>query len=124
MWARPANLAKQLVQDLAPSVPVNELRVLVVGAAFKPGEKIVSCSPTVLFMKALQNELGVKTVNFADPLVPQASVQDIPKFNDQMWEADVLDREFDVVCVGLRQKGIDFRVLEQCKKTKVIYYCA
>lgn len=124
MWSRPANLAKQLVQDLTPSLPVSELRVLVVGAAFKPGEKIVSCSPTVLFMRALQNDLGAKKVNFADPLVSQAGVPDVPKFNDAMWDANVIDQEFDVVCVGLRQRGLDFGVLEQCKKTKIVYYCA
>jgi nucleotide sugar dehydrogenase len=124
MWSRPANLAKQLVQDLSPGLPVSELRVLVVGAAFKPGEKIVSCSPTILFMRALQNDLGAKKVNFADPLVSQAGVPDVPKFDDAKWDATVIDQEFDVVCVGMRQKGLDFGVLEQCRKTRIVYYCA
>jgi nucleotide sugar dehydrogenase len=124
MWSRPANLAKQLVQDLSPSLPVSELRVLVVGAAFKPGEKIVSCSPTILFMRALQNDLGAKKVNFADPLVSQAGVPDVPKFDDAMWDATVIDQEFDVVCVGMRQKGLDFGVLGLCRKTRIVYYCA
>jgi nucleotide sugar dehydrogenase len=124
MASRPAHLAKDLVTEMSSKVAPSDLRVLVVGAAFKPGEKITSCSPTISFMRALQNEIGVGKVNFVDPLVSQTTVPDIAKFHDGNWRADIIDAEYDVVCVGMRQKGLDFRVLDHCRKSRVIYYCA
>jgi nucleotide sugar dehydrogenase len=123
MSSRPAHLAKDLVNEMSSKIAPSNLRVLVVGAAFKPGEKVVSCSPTISFMRALQDDNGVN-VSFVDPLVSQATVPDITRFHEGNWRADVIDAEYDVVCVGMRQKGLDFRVLDQCRKSKVVYYCA
>lgn len=123
MWARPATLAKELVSEMAEQMSPAKLRVLVVGAAFKPGESVISCSPTVLFTKALQ-ELGVAKVEWIDPFVSQKQVPEVMKFADENWDARMIDEEFDVVCVGMRQKGLDFGVLDQCVQSRVAYYCA
>ena len=123
MWARPAMLAKELVSEMAMSIAPSQLRVLVVGAAFKPGESVISCSPTILFMNALQ-ELGIAKAEWCDPLVSQKQVPEVAKYHEDNWNSSLIDESFDVVCVGMRQKGLDFGVLDNCVLSKVAYYCA
>jgi hypothetical protein len=60
----------------------------------------------ISFMRALQNENGVK-VKFVDPLASQITVPDIPRFHEGNWRADIINAEYDVY-VGMRQKRLDF----------------
>lgn len=98
-------------------------RVLVVGVGFKPGQKVLSCSPGIALMKHLLQEWDVDVV-FADPLVGEEQVPFAPRLDvEREWSVEGLSG-FDLIVVAIRQHGLDFRVLEQLEEGVVKWCCA
>lgn len=116
MQARPTTLAEKLV---AESLAVNP-RVLVIGAAFKSGQSVTACSPCILFSERLQ-QLNINT-KYIDPLVPQSGVPGIPPYQESQFNATELDRNFDIIVIGMKQIGLDYEQLERLEHAKVVNY--
>lgn len=117
--SRPAVLAARLLRTLTLPNP----RILVVGLAFKPGESLTTNSPGLAYAEALHRILTQRQrlfdLQYYDPLVKESV---IPRWAD--WRKTSLDRSFDVIVVLLRQKGVDWSVLERLDKTvNVVYEC-
>ncbi|CCG84304.1 protein of unknown function [Taphrina deformans PYCC 5710] len=116
MHARPAALADQLVAKHS-SGPTTSPRVLVIGTAFKPGQSVIFCSPSILFAHRTQ-ELGCR-VSYIDPLVAQAAVPTVQKMQDGDFTAAHIDAHFDLVVIAMRQVGLDYEVLDHLAHAKV-----
>jgi nucleotide sugar dehydrogenase len=97
---RPIKKATEIVNKHNPQ------KVLVVGVAYKPGESITYCSPTIPFMNTL-SEKGV-TVEYYDPLVEYPGYT---RISSNEWNPEYLNKIYDVICVCTKQTGIDFSVL-------------
>ncbi|KAF4436159.1 hypothetical protein F53441_13303 [Fusarium austroafricanum] len=118
MNKRPANMAKRIVGELCGSGKLQRRdsgfetskRVLVVGMGFKAGQDHLVNSPGLQLAKELQ-KLDID-VHFADSLVKQTAVPEIPRLADDDWTAEQLER-FDMIVVSFKQWGMDFDVLEQ-----------
>ncbi|KAM0359531.1 hypothetical protein ACHAO7_009135 [Fusarium culmorum] len=128
MNKRPANMAKRIVNELMgggrlqrrdSGIDITK-RVLVVGMGFKAGQDHLVNSPGLQLAKELQ-KLEVD-VHFADSLVKQAAVPDIPRLNDADWVKEELE-QFDMIVVSFRQWGMDFSVLGQVTDVPVQMWC-
>lgn len=93
--------------------------VLVVGVSFKMGQSTLSYSPGLQLARELHRNAEME-VMFADPLVDQRDVQDIPKL--YKWDTESLER-FDLVVVVMRQAGLDFQILEEMEGSCVEWWC-
>ncbi|EKJ77559.1 hypothetical protein FPSE_02057 [Fusarium pseudograminearum CS3096] len=118
MNKRPANLAKRIVNELMGGSRLQRRdsgidmakRVLVVGMGFKAGQDHLVNSPDLQLARELQ-KLEVD-VQFADSLVEQVAVPDIPRLDDPDWVKEELE-QFDMIVVSFRQWCMDFSVLDQ-----------
>ncbi|CEF77916.1 hypothetical protein FGSG_03171 [Fusarium graminearum PH-1] len=128
MNKRPANMAKRIVNELMGGGRLQRRdsgidmtkRVLVVGMGFKAGQDHLVNSPGLQLAKELQ-KLEVD-VHFADSLVKQAAVPDIPRLDDADWVKEELE-QFDMIVVSFRQWGMDFSVLDQVTDVPVQMWC-
>ncbi|KAF5661434.1 UDP-n-acetyl-D-mannosamine 6-dehydrogenase [Fusarium heterosporum] len=128
MNRRPADMAKRIAGEL---MGVGKLqrrdsgidiakKVLVVGMGFKAGQDHLVNSPGLQLAKELKKlELDV---HFADSLVKQAAVPDIPRLDDEDWTTQQLET-FDMIVVSFRQWGMDFDVLDQVSGVPVQMWC-
>ncbi|KAF5974994.1 UDP-n-acetyl-D-mannosamine 6-dehydrogenase [Fusarium coicis] len=85
-------------------------RILVVGMGFKAGQDHLVNSPGLQLAKELQ-KLSMD-VAFADSLVKQTDVPEIPRLADEDWNKEELE-SFDMIVVSFKQWGMDFDVLDQ-----------
>lgn len=144
MWNRPADLARRtseslqalrrdlrhVTRDKSPLLrraksdgAVGLPSVLVVGIGFKRGESTLSNSPGLEFARTLAISQKVN-VAFADPLVHQESLPNIPKLGENEWTLERL-ATFDSIVVAVRQVGLDFEVLNQLKGiVKIDWWCS
>lgn len=116
MQARPATLADKLIADSGLARP----RVLVIGQAFKPGQSVISCSPSIMFAEQIKSRGS--EVAFVDPLVPASAVPQIPKMADADFTTAYIDANFDSVVIGMKQVGLDYDVLQSLTHAKVTSY--
>lgn len=115
-WARPRIAAKKFLAetDYTP-------RVLVIGVGFKPGEKVIDCSPAVAFAEELQT-LGCEGVAFYDPLVEQERLPGIRKLEEDAYDAESVDAAFDRVVVCTKQDKVDWSVVKGLNADKVTWF--
>lgn len=110
---RPAAMADKIIAESK----IHNPRVLVIGAAFKPGQSVISCSPTILFAERLK-ELEI-ACQYVDPLVPQTMVPAIAKFDEKAFNAAAIDENFDIVVIGMKQTGLDYSQLNCLRHAQV-----
>lgn len=136
MWARPRKMARKfyrqtMLVDRAPAkrislnahaattvIPAKRPRLLVVGVGFKPGQKVLSCSPGLSFAQTLR-DMGCSRLTFHDPLVDGGDVPWMEKLEPKMWCKEYVEREFDGVAVCSPQEGVDFGFLDCLQRTFV-----
>jgi len=124
MIARPTAIADSVIGKLlakdslkAPSSN-GRPKVLVVGVAFKPGQDVLSHSPGIQMINHLSCR-GDADVSFADPLVKEEAVPQVPRLHvETEWNTQGLSK-FDAVIVTIKQVGLDFSVLEGLEGTLV-----
>ena len=130
MWSRPAAVAERTLASLNKSdtpaeKPSKKLkgtrRVLVVGMAFKAGQSSLSNSPGLELAKHLAVSRETE-VTWADTMVAQEAIPQLPRLPDCEWRKDVLGT-FDLIVVALRQHGMDFDLLDQLEDTQVDMWC-
>lgn len=92
-------------------------RVLVAGVGFKPGQSVLSNSPGQKLVQYLANSNRVD-VMFADPLVKQSAIPEIPRLDDSSWDKMTLET-FDMIIVTIKQTGLAFSILNELKGVKV-----
>ncbi|KAM0239625.1 hypothetical protein ACHAP5_008196 [Fusarium lateritium] len=128
MNKRPADMAKRIVGELMGSgklqrrdsgIDINK-KVLVVGMGFKAGQDHLVNSPGLQLAKELKR-LDMD-VHFADSLVKQSAVPDIPRLADEDWTTQELET-FDMIVVSFRQWGMNFDVLDQVSGVPVQMWC-
>ncbi|KAM5350803.1 hypothetical protein ACJ41O_007308 [Fusarium nematophilum] len=95
-------------------------RVLVVGMGFKAGQSHLVNSPGLQLAREL-NKFELDVV-FADSLVNQSAVPDIPRLADEDWVKGRLE-EFDLIVVSCKQTGMDFDVLAELSGVQVQMWC-
>ena len=97
--------------------------VLVVGCAFKPGEKLTTNAPGLSYA----NELYKASVNVTiyDPLVEQSdpTVAKFMKLTDDEFNVDYIEDNFDYVCVAIKQYKVNWDVIKNISKITVAMYC-
>jgi nucleotide sugar dehydrogenase len=121
MEKRPIEKAKELVNEYFGD------RVLVIGAAFKPGEKLLTNSPSIEFIKSLE-KYG-KEVMIYDPLVNNGGsmlnwLNPLNLFKKSMttylsednFNVNYIDNNYDIVVVAMNQKMVDWEVINQLDK--------
>ncbi|EWY97631.1 hypothetical protein FOYG_02442 [Fusarium oxysporum NRRL 32931] len=123
MRDRPSEIAQRAVTHLC-SVDRNGLRprVLVVGIGFKRGQSHLANSPGLELARRLV-ETSKVDVSWADPLVSQNAVPQIPRLDEAEWTVEALQRDFDMIIVAFRQEGLDFDVLERVRGVVVERWC-
>ncbi|KAF5717255.1 UDP-n-acetyl-D-mannosamine 6-dehydrogenase [Fusarium mundagurra] len=118
MIERPATQAQKIVDELRgtsktkrrdSAIDLSE-RVLVVGMGFKAGQDHLVNSPGLQLAKELQ-KLSMD-VTFADSMVKQTAIPEIPRLADEDWTKEELEN-FDMIVVSFKQWGMDFDVLDQ-----------
>lgn len=98
-------------------------RVLVVGIGFKPGECLTTNSPGLSYARELlENKMDV-TIHDPLLLIDDQTVSQFPRLTPENWNPEYLDNNFDVITIAIKQKNINFNILKDCKKAKVIKYC-
>ncbi|KAH7329530.1 hypothetical protein B0I35DRAFT_474121 [Stachybotrys elegans] len=126
MRARPSVIAQRAVDTLcgggADLQTGQRPRVLVVGIGFKRGQSHLANSPGLELARSLVLTDKVE-VQWADPLVRQEAIPQIPRFDPSEWTAESLERSFDMVIVAFRQDGLDFSVLDTLRDVRVEMWC-
>ena len=95
-------------------------RVLVVGMGFKAGQSHLVNSPGLQLAQEL-NKFELDVV-FADSLVSQSAVPNIPRLSDEDWVKEKLEN-FDLIVVSFKQKGMDFDLLAELEGVPVQMWC-
>lgn len=122
MSARPATLANELhAKHSALTKTGDGLRVLVVGIGFKPGQKVISCSPGLAFARELQ-QIGCADLQYYDPLVGQKNVDFMKRLLTRKFQKRLLDDKFDLITVCCKQQGVDLSQLDDLKHAAVHYF--
>ncbi|WKT54002.1 UDP-glucose/GDP-mannose dehydrogenase [Fusarium oxysporum f. sp. vasinfectum] len=128
MNKRPVDMAKRIVGDLLGNGKLRRRdsgieiskRVLIVGVGFKAGQDHLVNSPGLQLARELKR-LDMD-VHFADFLVKQSAVPDIPRLSDEDWTQEKLET-FDMIVVSFRQWGMDFNVLDKVYGVPVQMWC-
>lgn len=122
MWRRPADIAARAIETLEEAgLGQSKPRVLVVGVGFKPGQSTLSNSPGLDIIRSLAVSCKVD-VSFADTLVPQEAVPQVPRLDDAGWNATTLET-FDMILIATRQVGFEYGVLEELRGVRVEWAC-
>jgi nucleotide sugar dehydrogenase len=128
MWARPSEIARRALDAVMPISNGSESlargvlpRILVAGVGFKYGQSVLSNSPGLELVKALQMSQKVE-VTFADALVKQNAIPQVPRLDDNDWNKETLET-FDMIIVSFKQMGMDFSILETLSGVKVEMWC-
>ncbi|KAI6784738.1 UDP-N-acetyl-D-glucosamine 6-dehydrogenase-like protein [Emericellopsis cladophorae] len=122
MWSRPAKIADRAL-ELLRRLPKRSAspRVLVAGMAFKAGQTSLSNSPGLDLAKSLAISQEAEVI-WADALVHQDAIPHIPRLADSEWTVEGLET-FDLVIVALKQREMDFTVLNELRGTNVEMWC-
>jgi nucleotide sugar dehydrogenase len=121
-WSRPGAIAERALASLQKCSPkYGRGRILVAGMGFKVGQSCLSNSPGLDLAQNLVLSHRSDVV-WADPLVSQESIPNIPRLAESDWKKDVL-QTFDMVIVVLRQIGLDFDVLDKLDGVRVERWC-
>ncbi|KAK4942159.1 hypothetical protein LTR10_018051 [Elasticomyces elasticus] len=124
MRDRPLRLARELHAHCSSTTLAStdlKPRVLVIGVGFKPGQSVISHSPGIDFATQL-NDLGCDRLAYYDPLVSQAQLSWMEKLETADFTPEELAAEFDVIAICSRQRGVDFKVLDQLPSEMVWSY--
>lgn len=108
---RPANKAAMFAKQ-------HTGRILVVGVAFKPGQSLTDNSPSLAFATALKD---TNEVYLYDPLVDRSRLASFDILYDEEFTKEVIEDQFEVVFVGMHQRGIDWSVLDNLVGVEVVY---
>ncbi|PHH87220.1 hypothetical protein CDD83_9152 [Cordyceps sp. RAO-2017] len=65
---------------------------------------------------------GSVQVQFADPLVRQEDVPQVPRLPDDAWDRETLE-SFDMIIVTMRQVGLDFGLMRHLRDVEVEWWC-
>ncbi|KAH6883442.1 hypothetical protein B0T10DRAFT_411161 [Thelonectria olida] len=119
---RPVKLAQRLLASLEQGRSSSKTpRVLVVGMGFKPGQSQLDNSPGVDLVRNLTVSRAVE-VTWADALVKQESIPQIPRLGDEDWARDCLE-SFDVIVVAMKQHKMNFDLLNELEGVHVESWC-
>lgn len=126
MWKRPAAIAQRAIDNaleerMSSEADVKTPRILVVGVGFKVGQSLLSNSPGLELAKSLVIS-GKCDVSFADSLVAQSAIPQIPRLDDEQWTKEGLEA-FDRIIVVFKQVGMDFGVLDGLRGVAVETWC-
>lgn len=122
MWSRPGRIAERALTSLRQEPKTVGLpRVLVVGMAFKSGQSSLSNSPGLDLAKELMASQEAD-VAWADVLVNQDAIPQIPRLADDEWRKQSLE-SFSMIIVALKQRDMDFSMLEGLEGVKVEMWC-
>ncbi|UKZ76988.1 hypothetical protein TrVFT333_004704 [Trichoderma virens FT-333] len=123
MYARPAEIGQEAIKLLSEGPTKGVLpHVLVVGMGFKRGQSHLVNSPGLELAKSLVLSEKV-AVSFADPLVRQEAVPQIPRLDEANWSVEYLEQTFDMIIVAFKQEGLDFGLLEKLAGVRVQMWC-
>ncbi|PTB46026.1 hypothetical protein M441DRAFT_128238 [Trichoderma asperellum CBS 433.97] len=123
MYARPAEIGERVIDELYSKRTGDGLpRVLVVGMGFKRGQSHLVNSPGLELAKSLAKSEKV-SVSFADPLVSQEAVPQIPRLDEANWTVEHLEENFDMIVVAFKQEGLDFGLLDKLTTVQVQMWC-
>ncbi|RDA93245.1 hypothetical protein CP533_6484 [Ophiocordyceps camponoti-saundersi (nom. inval.)] len=126
MVRRPAAIAQRIVDRLHERHKQiggsNKPRVLIVGVGFKAGQSTLSNSPALSLAHHISLSRTIE-VQFADPLVRQEDVPQVPRLADDRWERETLE-SFDMIVVTMRQVGLDFSLLDEVEGVEVEWWCS
>ncbi|KAF9771585.1 hypothetical protein IL306_010772 [Fusarium sp. DS 682] len=123
MRDRPSEIAQRAVTRLYTENRSGvRPRVLVVGIGFKRGQSHLANSPGLELARSLVETCKVDVI-WADPLVSQNAVPQIPRLDETEWTVKALESDFDMIIVAFRQEGLDFAVLERVQGVCVEYWC-
>ncbi|KAF7557786.1 hypothetical protein G7Z17_g424 [Cylindrodendrum hubeiense] len=120
---RPAKLAQRLLASL-PQERMSSNRaphILVVGMGFKAGQSQLDNSPGVDLARSLAVSGAVK-LTWADSLVKQEAIPQIPRLGDELWNKRFLET-FDVIVVAMKQHKMDFDLLNKLEGVRVESWC-
>lgn len=124
----PTDMGSNVAPGLTPSqvsIPrrtsVARPRVLVVGVGFKSGQSHLSNSPGLKLIQTLADS-GRVDVMFADALVEQCAIPNIPRLGMDEWNKENLE-DFDMIIVAFKQVKMDFSVLDEVRNVKVEMWC-
>ncbi|KAF4511850.1 hypothetical protein G6O67_001056 [Ophiocordyceps sinensis] len=125
MARRPAAIAARAIDRLTEGRlrrgDGRKPRALVVGVGFKAGQSTLSNSPGLDLVRHLSLP-GSVHVQFADPLVRQEDVPQVPRLADEGWNRETL-ATFDMIIVTMRQAGLDFGLLDGIEGVDVEWWC-
>lgn len=122
MWSRPGRIAERALTSLRREPKTaGRPRVLVAGMAFKAGQSSLSNSPGLDLAKELVASQEVE-VKWADALVSQEAIPQIPRLADDEWRTESLE-SFSMIIVALKQHSMDFAMLNGLKDVKVEMWC-
>ncbi|KAI5928812.1 hypothetical protein F4810DRAFT_705744 [Camillea tinctor] len=102
-----------------PTIP--QPRVLVVGVSFKASQSTMSNSPGLKLIQTLVDS-GRVEVMFADALVEQSAIPQVPRLDMDHWDKDNLET-FDMIVVAFKQVGMDFSILDKLQNVEVQMWC-
>ena len=124
MRSRPSRIACQAIQKLYSRASWEKCSptVLVVGMGFKPGQSHLANSPGLELAKALVLTQKAKVL-WADPLVKQEAVPQIPRLDEGQWTVEGLQCRFNMIIIAFRQRGLDFGILNQLEDMEIEYWC-
>ena len=125
MKNRPAMIAQRALetvwQKTACASDFRTPRVLVVGVGFKAGQSTLCNSPGLDLAKSLVLSKQVD-VSWADSLVPQSNIPEIPRLDMLEWSKDGL-QQFDMITGINKQDGMDFEVIDALQGDLVEMWC-
>jgi len=109
MEERPTQKAYEYLYKYHPK------NVLIIGLGFKRGQTNTTGSGSFPFARTLiQNNVNV---HYYDPLVESDLCPKMPLDN---WTTEKLELEYDLIVVCIKQINIDYQILDNVKKIKVI----
>lgn len=96
-------------------------KALVIGVAFKPGEKLTTNSAGLSFANELAN--NNICVSVYDPLVDKNDMsKNFNVLEQSDFTSDFIEKNFDAVCVAIKQINIDWAILDKCKNIIIKKY--
>jgi UDP-N-acetyl-D-mannosaminuronate dehydrogenase len=109
--------------DSRPKRREGKRRVLVVGAAFKPGQELTTNAPALAMLEHIDSEWSDEVdVSYADPLVTELP-RDAPRVarldDAKHWSVSDLN-EFDAVLCVIKQHGLDLNILDQLSEEVMV----
>jgi nucleotide sugar dehydrogenase len=122
MALRPSEIARRVVTRLCKGMRYCRPRILVVGMGFKAGQAHLMNSPGLEFAKSVMLCQKVE-VSWADPLVTQISIPQIPRIRDEDWSVERLEVCFEMIVVAHKPSGLDIAILGQLRNVEVEMWC-